>query len=116
MGRVDGDEFVRCACGHWHWGAHGAAGLLVHHPRRGALLQRMAGWGQHGRTVSLPGGWVRGHGMPAQAAARGAAEEADVAPALLHPVAQVTEDHLTWRYTTVLAVADAWVRARAASS
>src|SRR5699024_8512228 len=116
MGRVDGDEFVRCACGLWHWGAHGAAGLLVHHPRRGVLLQRRAGWVHHGHTWALPGGAVRGDETPAQGAAREAAEEADVDPALLHPVAQVTEDHHTWRYTTVLAVADPRVRARAASS
>jgi len=70
----------------------------------------------HGHTWALPGGAVRGDETPAQGAAREAAEEADVDPALLHPVAQVTEEHHTWRYTTVLAVADPRVRARAASS
>src|SRR5699024_8058840 len=53
---------------------------------------------------------------PAQGAAREAAEEADVDPNLLYPVAQVTEEHHTWRYTTVLAVADPRVTARPVSS
>lgn len=116
MGLGDGDGFVKCAWGHWHWGVHGAAGLLVHHPHRGVLLQRRAWWVHHGRTWSLPGGAVHSDETPAQAATREAAEEADLDEDLLRPVAEVVEDHHTWRYTTVLAVADGRLRARAVSS
>lgn len=116
MGIGDGDGFVKCAWGHWHWGVHGAAGLLVHHPDRGVLLQRRAWWVHHGRTWSLPGGAVRSDETPAQAATREAVEEADLDEELLRPVAQIAEDHHTWRYTTVLAVADNRLRARAVSS
>lgn len=116
MGLGDGDRFVRCACGHWHWGAHGAAGLLVHHPHRGVLLQRRAWWVHHGHTWALPGGAVHSDETPAQAAIREAAEEADIDQLQLRPVAQVTEEHHTWRYTTVLAVADTRLRARTVSS
>lgn len=112
----DGDGFVRCACGHWHWGTHGAAGLLVHDPDRGVLLQRRAWWVHHGHTWALPGGAVRSDETPVQAAMREAAEEADVAADLLRPVAQSTEEHRTWRYTTVLATTRAHLRARAVSS
>lgn len=116
MGLGDGDGFVRCACGRWHWGVHGAAGLLVHHPDRGVLLQRRAWWVHHGHTWALPGGAVRSDETPCQAATREAAEEADLDDGLLRPVAQVTEEHQTWRYTTVLALADPRLRERTVSS
>ncbi|NCW91646.1 MAG: NUDIX hydrolase, partial [Acidimicrobiia bacterium] len=29
MAHRDGDGFIRCTCGHSHWGLHGAAGLLL---------------------------------------------------------------------------------------
>lgn len=112
----DGDGFVRCACGHWHWGTHGAAGLLVHDPDRGVLLQRRAWWVHHGHTWALPGGAVRSDETPVQAAIREAGEEADVSADFLRPVAQSTEEHHTWRYTTVLATTRAHLRARAVSS
>lgn len=99
----DGDGFVRCACGHLHWGLHGAAGLLLSDPERGVLLQRRAWWVHHGRTWALPGGALRGSETPMQAAVREAEEEAAVPEDAVRLTASSVVDHGTWRYTTVLA-------------
>lgn len=107
----DGDGFVRCACGHWHWGTHGAAGLLVFDPARGVLLQRRAWWTHHGHTWAVPGGAVRSDETPRQGAIREAVEEAQLPPESLRVLAQSTEEHHTWRYTTVLATTRAAVTA-----
>lgn len=112
----DGDGFVRCACGHRHWGLHGAAGLLLRDPDRGVLLQHRAWWTHHGRTWALPGGAVRSTETPRQAAAREAQEEAAVPAEQVRAIAATTEEHGTWRYTTVLATLRHPVEARAVSS
>ncbi|SFQ07444.1 ADP-ribose pyrophosphatase YjhB, NUDIX family [Amycolatopsis arida] len=111
----DGGGFVRCACGNRHWGPHGAAGLLLSDPERGVLLQRRAWWTHHGRTWALPGGAVRRGETPVEAAVREAAEEAAVPPAAVAVTAVSTEEHGTWRYTTVLATVREPVRVRAVS-
>lgn len=98
----DGDGFVRCECGHLHWGLHGAAGLLLHDPERGVLLQRRAWWVHHGRTWALPGGALRSSETPRDAALREAKEEADVPVDAVHLTAASIVDHGTWSYTTVL--------------
>ncbi|MGH3466872.1 MAG: NUDIX hydrolase [Thermocrispum sp.] len=98
----DGDGFVRCACGHLHWGVHGAAGLLLCDPKRGVLLQRRAWWVHHGRTWALPGGALRSAETPRDAAMREAKEEADVPLDAVHLTASSVVDHGTWSYTTVL--------------
>lgn len=112
----DGDGFVKCACGHSHWGLYGAAGLLVFDPERGVLLQRRAWWTHHGGTWALPGGAVRSDETPEQAAIREAAEEADIPAELVRPVASSTDEHGTWRYTTVLAGSAGPLHARAVSA
>jgi 8-oxo-dGTP diphosphatase len=99
----DGNGFVRCTCGHLHWGKHGAAGLLLSDPDRGVLLQRRAWWTHHGRTWALPGGAVRRGETAWETAVREAAEEAAVPAAAVHPTAESLVDHGPWRYTTVLA-------------
>ncbi|WP_216216367.1 NUDIX domain-containing protein [Amycolatopsis aidingensis] len=111
----DGEGFVKCACGHRHWGRHGAAGLLLSDPERGVLLQRRAWWTHHGRTWALPGGAVRPGESAAQAATREAEEEAAVAAGAVRVLAASLEDHGTWSYTTVLATAEGPVRPRAIS-
>lgn len=98
----DGDGFVKCACGHRHWGLHGAAGLLLTDPERGVLLQRRAWWVHHGRTWALPGGAIRGAESAPEAAIREAHEEAAVPSDAVELTATSVVDHGTWSYTTVL--------------
>lgn len=112
----DGDGFVRCACGHLHWGLHGAAGLLLCDPERGVLLQRRAWWVHHGRTWALPGGALRSTETPWDAALREAEEEAAVPLDAVHLTASSVVDHGTWSYTTVLGSVRRPVDARAASA
>ncbi|WP_158883046.1 NUDIX domain-containing protein [Amycolatopsis anabasis] len=115
MPRENGGGFVRCACGHRHWGLHGAAGLLLTDPARGVLLQRRAWWTHHGRTWALPGGAVHEGESAWQAATREAEEEAAVRRGALRPTAESIVDHGTWRYTTVLATARLTIEERATS-
>lgn len=112
----NGDGFVRCECGHLHWGLHGAAGLLLSDPERGVLLQRRAWWVHHGRTWALPGGALRSSETPRQAAMREAKEEADVPLDAVHLTAASIVDHGTWRYTTVLGSVRRRVDARSTSA
>lgn len=112
----DGDGFVKCACGHLHWGLHGAAGLLLTDPDRGVLLQRRAWWVHHGRTWALPGGALRSKENPCQAALREAEEEAAVPADAVQLTATSVVDHGTWRYTTVLGSVRRRVDAKAVSS
>jgi 8-oxo-dGTP diphosphatase len=111
----DGEGFVRCACGHRHWGLYGAAGLLLSDPDRGVLLQRRAWWTHHGGTWALPGGAVRAGESAAEAATREAQEEAAIDPESVRVSAASTEEHVTWRYTTVLASVGEEVRPKAVS-
>lgn len=112
----DGDGFVRCSCGQWHWGRHGAAGLLLSDPKRGVLLQHRARWVHQGRTWALPGGAMRSTETPWDAAIREAQEEAGVPPDAVRPTASVVADHGNWRYTTVLATVRRPIAARAVSA
>lgn len=111
----DGDGFVKCECGHLHWGLHGAAGLLLTDPERGVLLQRRAWWVHHGRTWALPGGALRRAETAHQAAMREAHEEANVPAASVQLTATSVVDHGSWRYTTVLGSVRGHVDAKAVS-
>ncbi|MGH3518170.1 MAG: NUDIX domain-containing protein [Haloechinothrix sp.] len=112
----DGDGFVKCACGHRHWGLHGAAGLLLTDPERGVLLQRRAWWVHHGRTWALPGGAIRSTETAREAAIREAAEEAAVPEEAVHLTSKSIVDHGTWSYTTVLGSTRRRVEEKAISS
>ncbi|MEV6442245.1 NUDIX hydrolase [Amycolatopsis sp. NPDC051716] len=98
--------FVRCSCGHLHWGRYGAAGLLLVDPARGVLLQRRAWWVHHGRTWALPGGAIEAGETAVGAATREAFEEASVPADAFRAVSASVVDHGDWSYTTVLALAD----------
>lgn len=101
--RDSGDAWVEGPDGQRFWGAFGAAGLLVHDPDRGVLLQHRVAWSHHGGTWGLPGG-ARHQGESAvDGAAREAAEEAGVPPAGIRPVLATVLDLGFWSYTTVTA-------------
>jgi 8-oxo-dGTP pyrophosphatase MutT (NUDIX family) len=104
--RRSGDGFISCTCGRRHWGRFGAAGLLV---LRGdsVLLQHRAQWSHEGGTWGVPGGALDAGESALQGALREAAEEAAVPAAAVRPQHAWTVDHGTWRYTTVIAYAQA---------
>jgi hypothetical protein len=75
----DGDRFVTCSKGHEHWGAHGAAGLLLRH-RDGEgpvryLLQKRSADVDHPGQWSIPSGARGKDESPEQGAEREFREE-----------------------------------------
>jgi 8-oxo-dGTP diphosphatase len=109
--RRDGDGWVDCACGQRHWGTHGAAGILLYQ-NAAVLLQHRAPWSHQGGTWGVPGGARRRTESAVFAALREAFEEAGVPGTAVDPTAQLTVDHGTWSYTTVVAEAVEPVSAR----
>ncbi|CAQ01444.1 MAG: NUDIX domain-containing protein [Clavibacter sp.] len=101
--RDSGDVWVESPEGQRFWGAFGAAGLLVHDPDRGVLLQHRVAWSHHGGTWGLPGGARHAGESAIDGAAREAAEEAGVPPAGIRPVLATVLDLGFWSYTTVTA-------------
>ncbi len=103
--RDPADAWVVAESGERYWGLHGAAGLLVHDPSKGVLLQHRASWSHHGGTWGLPGG-ARHLGESAlDGALREAAEEAAVPRDAVRPLATHVLDLEIWSYTTVVALA-----------
>jgi 8-oxo-dGTP diphosphatase len=100
--RDSGDAWVEGPDGRRFWGRYGAAGLLVHDPAAGVLLQHRAEWSHHGGTWGLPGG-ARHEGESAiDGAIREAAEEAGVPAAALELAFTSTLDLGYWSYVTVV--------------
>jgi 8-oxo-dGTP diphosphatase len=103
----DPDRFVTCGQGHEHWGALGAAGLLVRHrdgdsgPYR-YLLQKRSPHVQHGGTWSTPGGALQHGESPEAGALREASEEGMHLPPDLRHHHTFTDDHGDWAYHTVV--------------
>jgi len=103
--RNPGDAWVEGPDGTRMWGRFGSAGLLIHDPGRGILMQHRAGWSHFGGTWGIPGG-ARHEGEPAIAAAiREAEEEAAVPHELVELCFTSVLDLGYWTYTTVGAVA-----------
>jgi 8-oxo-dGTP diphosphatase len=109
----DGNGWVRCRCGHRHWGVHGAAGLLLVRPGAKAgdeaevLLQLRAGWTHQGGTWGLPGGARDSHEEVVTAALREAREEVGLDAARVTVAGRsVGTDHGDWRYDYVIAWTD----------
>ena len=101
----DGDGWVDCRCGGKHWGLNGAAGLML--LREGSILmQHRADWVHNGNTWGLPGGARDSHEDAIAAAIREAVEETGINGDLVTPLNIFTDNHLDWRYDTVLAKAD----------
>jgi 8-oxo-dGTP diphosphatase len=102
MSARDGDGWIQCACGNKHWGLNGAAGILL---LRGdeILLQHRAPWVHNGDTWGIPGGARDSHESVLEAAIREAKEETGIDPVHLTPIQTFSDDHVTWRYDTVIA-------------
>lgn len=111
--RGDGDGWVVSDSGSYHWGVHGAAGLLLRAPWHdgtpAVLLQHRAPWSHQGGTWALPGGALDSHELPKDAAVREAHEEAGLpSDKITVHVSVVTAtvpgpDGPIWTYTTVVA-------------
>jgi len=97
-----GDAWVLGPDGRRYWGLFGAAGLLVHHPVRGVLLQHRAVWSHFGDTWGLPGGALHEGETALEAALREASEEAGVPANLLRVRFTSVFDLGFWSYTTVV--------------
>lgn len=97
--------YVRCSCGSSHWGAHGAAGLLLTDPdRTGVLLQLRSTRVHQGGTWSVPGGALERRESAVDAALREAREEAGLRRRDLTVLATVDGiRHPEWSYRYVLA-------------
>jgi 8-oxo-dGTP diphosphatase len=104
MSARDGDGWIQCACGNKHWGLNGAAGILL---VRGTqiLLQHRAPWVHNGDTWGIPGGARDSHESVLEAAIREAKEETGIDPVHLTPIQTFSDDHGSWRYDTVIALA-----------
>jgi 8-oxo-dGTP diphosphatase len=107
------DRHVVCDLGHRHWGAEGAAGLLLRHLDANGtfryLLQHRARGTHQGGTWSTPGGALQPRENPVAGALREAAEELglDLASLAVVDGLQIARLHVEdcggWRYTTVVA-------------
>jgi 8-oxo-dGTP diphosphatase len=104
MAHRDGDGWVQCRCGNKHWGLHGAAGLLLVRGQT-LLLQHRSEWVHNGDTWGIPGGARDSHESIHEAAIREAIEETGIEPDLVTFHSVHTDDHMDWRYDTVIATA-----------
>ncbi|SMY12254.1 NUDIX domain-containing protein [Brevibacterium jeotgali] len=103
--RRAGDGWVETPKGRF-WGLFGAAGLLLHDPDRGVLLQHRVAWSAHGGTWGIPGGAIDAGETPLTGAIRECHEEAGV-PQLDGADIRIIHTHVVdmegWSYTTVVA-------------
>lgn len=100
--RDPGDAWVDGDRGKF-WGRFGSAGLLVHDPAKGVLLQHRAIWSDHGGTWGLPGGALHQGEDALNGALREAQEEAAVPPESVQILFTSVFDIGYWSYTTVAA-------------
>lgn len=104
-----GDGWYDCACGHRHWGIHGAAGLLLarRDPASGqvtqVVLQHRSPFSVQGGTWGAPGGALADGESPYEGALRETLEEASIHPRDIQIVGARVESHGAWKYTTLLA-------------
>lgn len=98
--RDPGDAWVEGDRGRF-WGRFGSAGLLVHDPAKGILLQHRALWSDQGGTWGLPGGALHQGEEAVHGALREAKEEAAVPPENVRVLFTSVFDVDYWTYTTV---------------
>ncbi|WP_150306599.1 NUDIX hydrolase [Planctomonas psychrotolerans] len=101
--RDPGDAWVEGPNGSRFWGRFGAAGLLLHDPARGILLQHRVEWSHFGGTWGIPGGAIQAGERPVDGAMREAAEEAGVPLDSIEPRFTHVLDLGFWSYTTLIA-------------
>jgi 8-oxo-dGTP pyrophosphatase MutT (NUDIX family) len=103
------DRHTLCEQGHLHWGAEGAAGLLLRHRGEDGqtryLLQKRGPNVDSPNTHSIPGGAIAKGETPEQAAMRESKEEMGALPNLRVSDTHVN-DHGGWAYHTVIADVD----------
>ena len=68
-------------------------------------MQHRAPWVHNGDTWGLPGGARDSHESITEAAIRESVEETGINPEHVEVVAQFSDDHIDWRYDTVIAKA-----------
>ena len=100
----DGDGWVECRCGGKHWGVNGAAGLLLIRDGK-IMMQHRAPWVHNGDTWGLPGGARDSHESIEEAALRETIEETGIDGSHVKFVDRFSDDHIDWRYDTVIAIA-----------
>lgn len=101
--RDSGDAWVVGPDGSKFWGRYGAAGLLVHDPEKGVLLQHRVEWSHFGGTWGIPGGARHENESAEHGAIREAHEEAGVPEQQLRVLFTTTLDLGFWSYVTVVA-------------
>lgn len=104
MAARDGDGWVQCRCGGKHWGVNGAAGLLLIRDGK-IMMQHRAPWVHNGDTWGLPGGARDSHESIEEAALRETIEETGIDGSHVQFVDRFSDDHIDWRYDTVIAEA-----------
>lgn len=100
------ERFVRCSRGCRHWGAHGAAGLLIRRvawgePARYLLVLRHE-HSHEGGTWGVPGGALHPGEQARAGALREAEEEIGAIPCELVTTDEHVDDHGEWSYTTLV--------------
>jgi 8-oxo-dGTP diphosphatase len=104
----NGDRHVQCSKGHTHWGAYGAAGLLIRYRgedgQQRYLLQKRSPDVNEPDTWCIPGGAIGKDETPEQGAWREAREEIGSIPKHVstHHIVKST-DCGDWAYHTVVA-------------
>lgn len=108
--KSSGERHITCTQGHKHWGAYGAAGLLIRTKgpdgKRRYLLQNRGPGSAEPGTWGIPGGALYEGEPPFLGAIREATEELGVLPNL-SPHHTVEDSHGNWSFTTVVTDAPA---------
>jgi 8-oxo-dGTP diphosphatase len=109
------DRWTICEKGHVHWGADGAAGLLLTHvPQNGEpsyLLQQRSRWVDHAGTWGIPGGAIRTGESPELTARREAEEEIGPVGSYRVTGVDIQDCGGGWKFHTVTADVDSLFQA-----